>query len=237
MLLHGAGKTKQDWYTKGYVDRLREDFTVITVDIRGMGESDHVMDAADYTIDKLCEDLCVIADTCGVQRFAVWGYSLGGNIARHIATKTDRVTALVVVGAPLGNATDSRFDQHIDGLVEKWRPIVKAYKDGMLSDKEQEFVVSGGILVWSAFFAAMRTWPVIEPKDIQCPALLVVGTEDNGMVEWVKLNRETLEGGRYIKTELVEGINHDQEFTEIDKVFPQILSFLQNRLSYQAVSG
>lgn len=35
MLLHGAGKTRQDWGKVGYVDRLKDDFTVIAIDIRG----------------------------------------------------------------------------------------------------------------------------------------------------------------------------------------------------------
>ena len=39
MLLHGAGKNKQDWHKVGYVKRLESDFTVITVDIRGSGET------------------------------------------------------------------------------------------------------------------------------------------------------------------------------------------------------
>ena len=31
VLLHGAGKTRRDWHKAGYVDRLKDDYTVITV--------------------------------------------------------------------------------------------------------------------------------------------------------------------------------------------------------------
>ena len=50
MLLHGAGKTRRDWHKLGYVERLKDDFTVITADIRGTGDSDHLYDIVDYAL-------------------------------------------------------------------------------------------------------------------------------------------------------------------------------------------
>jgi pimeloyl-ACP methyl ester carboxylesterase len=61
------------------VERLKEEFTVITVDIRGTGESDFLTDIGDYTIEKICADLNAVADACEIQGFAVWGFSFGGN--------------------------------------------------------------------------------------------------------------------------------------------------------------
>ena len=40
ILLHGGGQNRQAWHGTGYVDRLAKEFTVITIDIRGNGESD-----------------------------------------------------------------------------------------------------------------------------------------------------------------------------------------------------
>jgi pimeloyl-ACP methyl ester carboxylesterase len=37
MLLHGAGKTRKDWKKVGYVERLKDEFKIINVDIRGSG--------------------------------------------------------------------------------------------------------------------------------------------------------------------------------------------------------
>jgi len=48
MLLHGAGKTRRDWHRLGYVERTKEDFTVITVDIRGNGEA---LDGANIRVE------------------------------------------------------------------------------------------------------------------------------------------------------------------------------------------
>src|SRR5690606_35870492 len=39
MLIHGGGQTRRSWNDMGYVDRLKDKFTVITLDRRGHGES------------------------------------------------------------------------------------------------------------------------------------------------------------------------------------------------------
>ena len=71
ILLHGAGKTRRDWHKLGYVDRLVNYFRVITVDLRGTGESDYLVASEDYEIEKICDDLYAVADACGVVRFAI----------------------------------------------------------------------------------------------------------------------------------------------------------------------
>ena len=81
MLLHGAGKTRRDWHKVGYVDRLKDDFTVITVDIRGPGDSDVRVDIGEYAVEKICDDLVGVAEACKAKEFLIWGYSFGGNIA------------------------------------------------------------------------------------------------------------------------------------------------------------
>jgi len=53
ILLHGGGSTRQEWHEAGYVRRLRDKFTVITVDLRGHGETGHPTDAEYYAPDKM----------------------------------------------------------------------------------------------------------------------------------------------------------------------------------------
>ena len=62
MLLHGGGQTRRAWHDAGYVPRLAKEFTVITVDLRGNGESDKPAQAPAYAIDGLTDDLLAVAD-------------------------------------------------------------------------------------------------------------------------------------------------------------------------------
>lgn len=81
MLLHGGDSSRQDWHAGGYVQRLQEEFTVITIDLRGHGKSGKPSDPASYTTEKLEQDLLAVADDCGVEQFILWGYSFGANVA------------------------------------------------------------------------------------------------------------------------------------------------------------
>ena len=135
LLLHGGGPgiSRQDWHKIGYVERLKEAFTVITMDIRGHGESDKPVDPADYNIDTMCRDILDVASACDVNTFVLWGYSFGGNIGRFLAARSDRVTKLIIMGIPLGLAVPAGlFRDFVAEFQSHWGPIVQAYLAGTL---------------------------------------------------------------------------------------------------------
>ena len=227
VLLHGAGKTRRDWHKTGYVERLKDVFTVITVDIRGTGESDVLTDLSDYAVDKVCADVVAVADACGAERFLLWGYSLGGHIGKQLAARTDRVGALAVIGVPLwGPIVDEVFGEFITSFVTKWQPVADEYKVGKTTETAKKSTIKGRIPVWVAFFQAMRDWPAIDPTAIRCPCMLVAGAKgETGAATWAESNRAALDAAG-VQVELLEGLNHVQEFSQIDRVFPVAREFL-----------
>jgi pimeloyl-ACP methyl ester carboxylesterase len=224
MLLHGAGKTRKDWHKAGYVGRLEKEFRVISVDIRGSGESDVLTGIEDYAIEKICGDLEAVADACGVERMGVWGYSFGGNIARYLGAWSERVGVIAMIGVPLGPAVDEEFDRYIDTFIEKYGPLAKAYADGALSEKKRRSAIKGRIPVWVACFQAMRGWPSIEASDLKCPALLVAGTKNRSAMGWLKENEASLAGAG-VQVEIVAGLTHPQEFSQVARVYPVVRDF------------
>lgn len=227
VLLHGAGKTRKDWHTAGYVDQLKQDFTVVTLDIRGTGDSDKPLTAADYAIEKICADITAVADACGAKKFGVWGFSFGGNIARYLGAWSRRVTAIAVIGVPFGFAVDAKFDQYIAELENKWGDAVRAYNAGKLSEKERKELLKRQLPVWLPCFQAMRTWPAVEPEAVHCPVLLLVGTRNKDTLTWVESHRPTLDRAK-VRVEIVEGLNHNQEFSEVEKVLPVVRPFFEH---------
>jgi pimeloyl-ACP methyl ester carboxylesterase len=225
MLLHGAGKSKKDWHTTGYVERLRSDFTVIAVDIRGSGESESLVNTTDYTIEKIHQDLEAVADVCRAPHFAIWGYSLGGNIARYVGAWSARVTAMTVVGIPFGPAVDDEFDRYIDQFARKYAPPGRVFAPSTAPTKKKS-AIKGQIPALLACFQAMRLWPRIEPQDVRCPTLLLAGTKNTTAMSWVSSHRDTLPGTQ-VRVEIIEGLNHPQEFSQIDQVFPIVSSFFK----------
>ncbi|HJS73709.1 MAG TPA: alpha/beta fold hydrolase, partial [Vicinamibacteria bacterium] len=125
MLLHGGGQTRKSWHDAGYVSRLSREFTVVAVDLRGSGESDHPVNASAYAVDRLCEDLIAVADEAGISRFVLWGFSYGANVGRYLAARSDRVSAMVYIGIPFGPAATGAFRQYIVDTRAKWSPVIE----------------------------------------------------------------------------------------------------------------
>jgi len=226
MLLHGLGKTRLHWHKSGYVDRLQQDFTVITVDLRGSGASDHFFDSTEYTIEKICADLYAVADAAHVPQFAVWGYSWGGSIARYLGAWSNRVIAVTMIGAPFGPAVDEVFDHYIDEFEQKYGHLAQAYQQGALTAKKRQSVLKGQIPELLACFKAMRGWPAIEPDEMRCPTLLVAGSKNENAMRWLNARGQMPENGN-LTIEVIQGLTHAQEFSQVEKVLPVVLAFLK----------
>lgn len=228
ILLHGARRTRRDWHTIGYVSRLVPQYRVITVDLRGTGESAHPTLISDYSVDKLCSDVVSAADACDLSRFSVCGYGLGANIARYLAAGSERVRALVVIGIPFGPAVHTEFARRIDSLAAKWTPILEQYGRGArdeISSSDLLEIENGDLSVWLARSQAMRNYPVVQPTDIHCPVLLLAGSENSSTTGWIATHQTALRNaGTCVR--IVQGLDHAGEFTDIDCVFPPIDSFL-----------
>jgi pimeloyl-ACP methyl ester carboxylesterase len=240
MLLHGGGSRRQDWIKGGYVERLKREFTVITVDLRGHGESDKPMDPNCYTTEKMGQDFLAVADACGFGRFSLCGYSFGGNIGRYLAARSERVEKFVLIGSSFGAGVSGEFRQFVLDFRERWAPVVCSLMGDpptgsldlkLLSQPDQEAASQLSfpgelipmVMAWSS---AMLDWEVVGPRLIRCPALWLFGTaNENVMKSYLRYEKEL--SGSQVQVHKLEGFDHAQEFDEIDQVFPVWLDFIR----------
>jgi pimeloyl-ACP methyl ester carboxylesterase len=226
MLLHGGAQDRQDWHRLGYVDLLKHDFAVITADLRGSGQSEFLVNVDDYHIDKICADVNAVADACSAGQFVVWGYSFGGNIARYLGAWSERVKAVAIIGVRFGPAVGDEFGRFIDDFVKKWGALAEAYRTGAMSAAKQKSAVKGRIPALVACFQAMRDWPSIDPDAVRCPSLLLAGTRNKGVMKWIASNRRALDAAN-VQIEIVDGLDHPQELSQVDQVYPRVAPFLK----------
>jgi pimeloyl-ACP methyl ester carboxylesterase len=231
VLLHGGGQTRQDWHTTGYVEHLQHAYQVITLDIRGNGDSDHPTDPADYTTAKHCQDILAVADACGLERFTLWGYSYGGNIGRYLAAQSHRVAKLIMVGIPFGLGASGAFRRFILDFRDHWSPILQAQQAGTLdlaslSADDQDELQSGEIPVALAWLSALLEWPAIEPSDLLCPTLWLVGSRNEPALTSLR-DYQTVLKASTVQVQVLPGLDHRQEFSEIGQVLPALLAFTQ----------
>lgn len=231
ILLHGGEQNRHYWHNLGYVPRLTPEFTVITIDIRGNGESDKPEDPACYAHDRHILDVLAVADACAVDQFALWGFSYGGYIGRYLAAHGDRVQAFVMIGIAFGLGASGDFRTRVEQLRAYWAPIVRAHHEGTLdlaslSEADQAEYQRNTIPLTVAWLGAMLRWPTIEPHDLQCSTLWLVGSENPPAMASVQAYHAMLPTSS-VQTQIVDGLNHRQELTEIDTVLPIMRAFTQ----------
>lgn len=195
VLLHGGGQTRQVWHRAGYVERLAKEFTVVTVDIRGNGDSDKPSSPEAYQFERINADILAVADAVKAPRFALWGFSYGANVGRYLASRSDRVNAMVYIGINFGPAVGGRF---LDAVKKMPAPPV--------------------------WITAMLTYPPVEPADMRCPTLWLVGSNNEIAMDSAKEYRDRLAGTR-VTLEVIDGLNHPQELDRIERVLPVEMAF------------
>ena len=205
VLLHGGGQTRRVWHDAGYVSRLSASFTVITIDLRGNGESDKPTAKSAYAIERFIEDLLAVADDAHAQSFSVWGFSYGANIGRYLAARSTRVTSMVYIGIPFGPAVDPMFRDI----------ILKRLQDGTAPP------------VVAAWTSALLDYPPVEPSDMKCPTLWVVGTSNSTALASANACENRL-GGTRVQLVKLDGITHPQELERIDMTLPRALDFMRS---------
>ena len=132
LLIHGWLGNRSFWERQ--VAALRDRFTVVTVDLRGHGESSPPRTG--YTIAGMAADLEQLVRAIAAPRVALVGWSMGGMIAQELARRLgDRVTGLVLVGTTAGALADAKnphaqlevAEQIRKGVAEDFRGFVRTF--------------------------------------------------------------------------------------------------------------
>ena len=99
VLVHGLGYDRFGWGPLPGL--LAQDFTVVTFDNRGVGDSD--VPEGPYAVAQMAADTVAVLDSAEIESAHVFGVSLGGYIAEELAlTYPERVRRLVLASTAPG---------------------------------------------------------------------------------------------------------------------------------------
>ena len=94
ILVQGVGVIGNGW--KPQVDGLRDRYSVITIDNRGIGKS--TIAAAQLSIEDMATDVLAVADAERIDTFHLAGHSMGGLVAQQVALRArSRVQSLALL--------------------------------------------------------------------------------------------------------------------------------------------
>lgn len=149
----------------GFLDRLTDRYRVLVMDYPSIGKSASIP-PAEFTIDRACADMLAVADAAGFKRFAWWGGTVGAIIGLQLASRTDRISALVSASWPPLGA------QYADMLRGTQVSVANppAHARVILRDPSQ-------YAQWVTFYGSMQSWPEAEAvARIRCPKMVVFGS-------------------------------------------------------------
>ncbi|MGI8493182.1 MAG: alpha/beta fold hydrolase [Acidimicrobiales bacterium] len=181
LLSHGYAATSGMW--DGQLEALGSGHEVITWDMRGHGLSDSPEDPASYSEAATVADMAAILDSCGVQRAAIGGLSLGGymSLAFHLA-HPERTAALLLFDTGPGYRRDAgrdKWNASAARTAERFEARGLSALAGGAEVRASSHLSATGLALAARGMLAQRDSRVIDSlATIAAPTLVLVGADD-----------------------------------------------------------
>ena len=245
LFCHGAGSNAATWWQQLPAFAARH--TCITMDIRCFGRSVAPLD--EFSLDNFVADIVAILDREEVQRVTHVGQSLGGFIGLKLAlTQPDRVAAFAACDSSLAidhpvllDTIAKRQITHQAVSIEQ-RSLGRWFLENcpdkaLLYAQINHFNPSayavpakewGGAL--SALLHPSRLIPLDALRELACPTLLLVGSEDPIVPVSVMQEVQALVRGSELV--VVQEAGHSAYFEKPQEFNRTVLDFIARRARY-----
>ena len=244
LMVHGFGGAKEDFF--GHVQALSENFTVVTFDNRGHGESGMPTELTAYSLDIMRADTLAVADAVGLDQFVLLGHSMGGMITRRIAIDhPHRVQALIMMDStpgPVPGFDPELIDLAVNVALEQGKDELKALLDmaSPLSNdaylrvtaNDPQYVAfmdrkwdSLSISMWVTMAQALARQPddLDAMRSLTIPVLVIVGELDAPL----RISAdEMLSGIASATLAVIENAGHSPQFENADGWYAAMQGFL-----------
>ena len=188
LLINGFGNSLDDWHPI-FLQKLADNYTVITFDNRGVGNT--TFGDRKFTIKQFAWDTNNFLEAINVTKTHVLGFSMGGRIAQELAVDNpDKIDKLIIhATACSGTKQEPAFPEVLnilsdkkltaDEMSEKLRTVL--YPEGFDFGTLPKSKVTVSDKTIALQREAISQWPGVckQLRDIDKDTLVIVGTEDN----------------------------------------------------------
>jgi pimeloyl-ACP methyl ester carboxylesterase len=244
VFVHGAGGSSSIWYRQ--IRDFRQHFNVLLVDLRGHGESRHLLnprEAEPYTFQEVSGEILEVMDHLGIQSAHFVGISLGTILIRTLGEiAPERIRSMILGGAITRLTFRSRFLVRAGTLVRRFVPFLWLYRlFAWIIMPKQRHQHSRNLFVNEAKKVArkefLRWWrltqevnPLLrffEEKEIPVPTLYLMGEEDYMFLPPV---RHIVSRHRHSTLRVLEDSGHVCNVDRADLFNRYAIDFIQGRL-------
>lgn len=236
-LIHGIGANRTVW--SNVVSRLKGDFTCISYDLRGHGESP--MPSGRFGLDELVDDLEALRDRLGVESAHFAGHSLGGMIAPAYARRhPERVSSLGLLSTAAFRTEDDSarvkavvalmrekgVAPSLDALVARWftDDFAAAHPERIEWRKQQVLGTDEAVFL-NVFDIYAETEMSSWIAGVSAPALVLTGELDGGCSP--RLNQLIANAMPAAELVVLDGLKHAIMVQSPDRVASAMMSFLK----------
>jgi len=234
ILLHGGGADLRDWTFVAPL--LARNYKVVAFDGRGAGKSPSPVEPANYV-----EDLRALLDHLEIDKTALVGHSLGGQIATDFAlTYPKRVSELVLVSPSLSGF---RFSQEFEEWMQQINaaaPDTEKMVELSLNSPSYRVIMAGphrDLMIqmlqhhiqrtfeWATFESVWTQPPAIERlEELTVKTLFIIGTEDLPDLHRVADCFQQVPNIRFVE---IAGADHKVTLTHPEELYRHITRFME----------
>ncbi|MCF3935647.1 alpha/beta fold hydrolase [Acuticoccus sp. M5D2P5] len=181
LLIHGFASNRMvNWVNTSWTTLLkRAGYRVLAIDNRGHGKSEKLYDPAQYRAELMAADAIRVLDHAGVEKAAIFGYSMGARIAAFATVAApERVWALVIAGLA------SNLIAGIGGSEEIAEALEAASPSDVADDEARAFRIFAGQTgadrkaLAACIRASRQAFSEASAASIDVPTLVVAGELD-----------------------------------------------------------
>jgi pimeloyl-ACP methyl ester carboxylesterase len=235
-LVHGIGTTKDAW--SFMLAKLTQNFTVITYDLRGHGNSLETKD--EFGLDELVADLERVREMTGFEKAHFAGHSLGGMICPAYSRKfPDRVVSLGLLSTAAGRTEEDSLkvlnvikameengiEKTLNTLTNRWftDEFLTKHSDLVKRRLDQVMKTDANIFL-NVFRIYAKTEMAPWLSEVIAPSLVLTGEQDGGCNP--RLNKFIADNLKNSKLVILPKYKHSLLIEAPDEVAKNLIQFM-----------
>lgn len=227
LLSHGHAAATPMWVHQ--VAALKDNYRVITWDLRGHGRSDCPSDPSLYSVQHTVDDMAAILDVCGLRKAVIGGHSLGGVMSFQFQLAyPERVLAMAILNSGPGFRNPNVRQQWNAGCE---RTAASLERKGLAAlSKSNEVHAEWHRDVWGLIHAARGIMTHEDSRmidnlgNINVPVLVLVGAEDQEFLGAADYMARKIPD---VRKEIIDHAGHAANLDQPEVFNTLLISFLE----------